>query len=89
MNKEIKTFYLKFRGIDDFNRPVYRVVDKKLYFGSVNVLLPDKNIAPNNTTKEINEYFRNNIKQLELFGSTFNCEPHGGHADNWNFVIID
>lgn len=89
MTLPIRTFTIKFRGIDDWNRPVYKDVDKNLYFGSVNILFPDKEIAPNNTPLEINAYFRNNIHQLELFGDKFNCEPHGGRAKNWEFIIID
>lgn len=86
---ETKVFDIKFRGIDDWNRPVYKVVDKQVYFGSVNTLFPDKKIAPNNTKEEINSYFKEHTNELELFGSSFNCEPHGGHSVNWKFNIID
>lgn len=88
-DRPIKTFDLKFRGIDDFNRPVYKVVGKRIYFGSVTTLFPNKEIAPNNDAEEINSYFRDNIEEIEFFGDKFNCEPHGGRADNWRFNITD
>ena len=69
------TIDIVFVGIDYWNRPVYKVVNKDLFIGSVDVLLPDVRIAPNGTVEEINEYFRNNLDQLVLFGSTFD-EDH-------------
>jgi hypothetical protein len=80
---------IKFRGIDDWNRPVYKHAEANIYFGITNILFPDKNLAPNNTTEEINEYFRNNIDQLEYFGMKFNCEPHGGLPEQYKLNIID
>jgi len=65
------TIDLKFKGIDFWSRPVYKVVDKNAYIGSVDILFPNRKIAPNNTIEEINEYFRNNLDQLCIFGSTF------------------
>ena len=37
----MRNFDIKFRGVDDFNRPVFKVVDKAIYFGSTNILVPD------------------------------------------------
>lgn len=88
-DRPIKTFDLKFKGIDSFNRPVYKVIDKNIYFGSTNVLFPNKEIAPNNTPDEINSYFRDNVEKIEFFGDKFDCEPNGGMAKNWRFNIID
>lgn len=88
-NIEIRHFELKFKGIDSFNRPVYKVIDKNIYFGSVTTLFPNEEIAPNNSVEEINSYFRDNIEEIEFFGDKFDCEPHGGRADNWKFNIID
>ena len=84
----MKKIQLKFYGIDYFNRPVYKDVNSKNYYGSANVLFPDRGIAPNNTIEEINDYFRNNIFQLCYFGTSFNCEPYGGSLKNIELIII-
>ena len=84
-----RNIFIKFEGIDDWNRPVYREVDTLARYGSVNRLFPDKKIAPNNTIEEINDYFRKNMKELEFFGHSFNCEPHGGLSDNHTLIIKD
>lgn len=85
----MRQFDIKFKGADSFNRPVYKVVDANIYFGSTEILIPDKNLFPNGTTEEINEYFRNNQNKIELFGSSFDCEPNGGNSSKWQFNIID
>ena len=68
-----KIIDVKFRGIDYFNRPVYKHIKSNTYFGSTNKLF--SNDTP---TKEINDYFSKDMRQLELFGYKFNCEPIGG-----------
>ena len=65
---------LEFIGIDFWSRPVYKVQGKELYVGSIEVLFPDEKIAPNNTVEELNEYFRNNLEDLVVFGSSFDSE---------------
>lgn len=84
-----KLFDIKFRGVDDFHRPVYKVVGKQIYFGSTNILWGDPAWLPSKTEKETNEFFRENPQRLELFGSSFNCEPNGGNSPKWEFNIID
>lgn len=74
---------IKFRGIDSWNRPVYKVAEKEIYFGSVNKLF-----NYDATATEVNEYFKANLDDLEFFGDYFDCEPHGGRANNWVFNII-
>ena len=69
---------IQFVGIDSWNRPVFKHVKYPLYFGSVAILFPDKEKAPNNTPEEISEYFKKRIDELEYFGESFDCEPHGG-----------
>ena len=49
----MRNFDIKFRGVDDFNRPVFKVVDKAIYFGSTNILAPDKDRFPKGTKEEI------------------------------------
>ncbi len=82
-----KTIIIKFVGIDSWNRPVYKDVNTTIYYGSVHTLFPNKNIAPNNTPAEINEYFKKNIEELEYFGVQFDCEPNGGMPAHYKLVI--
>lgn len=85
----MKKFDIKFHGIDDFDRSVYKVVGRDIYFGSTKTILPDRNKFPNNTVKEINHYFQNNQPEIELFGEEFNCEPLGGNSPLWEFTIVE
>ena len=66
---------IKFRGIDDFNRPVFKDVKSNQHFGSV-----DKLFSVDTPVNEIVDYFKENIYQLDLFGNKFNCEPMGGFS---------
>ena len=85
----MREFDIKFRGVDDFHRPVFKVIDEAIYFGSTEILVPDTKLFPNGTKEEINQYFRENQNKIELFGSSFNCEPNGGNSPKWKFNIID
>jgi len=80
----MKTIQIKFRGIDNWNRPVFKDVNSKNHFGSVNTLF--NSYA---TEDEIINFFRANLGELEYFGNSFGCEPHGGLADNITFEIIN
>lgn len=75
----MRKIQIKFEGIDDWSRPVYKSKLTKSRYGSVNILFPDKEIAPNNSVEEINDYFKRNMYQLDYFGSSFNCEPMGSN----------
>ena len=35
-------YQIKFRGIDRWNRPVFKVIDKPMYFGSTDTLFNDE-----------------------------------------------
>jgi hypothetical protein len=72
-------YQIKFKGIDNCNRPVYKVIDKLIYFGSTDVLFNDEA-----KEEEVNEYFKKNINELEYFGTHFGCEPNGGRE---NFTL--
>jgi len=80
---------IKFKGFDDWSRPVYCNKDLQAYFGSTCTLFPDTKIAPNGTIEEVNAYFKENINELEYFGNGFNCEPHGGLNPKYQLKIID
>ena len=78
-----KIIQIKFKGIDDWNRPVYKVVDKNIYFGST-----EKLFSHNDEKNKIDKFFKENIKLLEYFGRSFNCEPMGGIGKN-KLEIVD
>jgi hypothetical protein len=62
-------YNIKFKGIDDWNRPVYKVLGLNVYIGDVN------NLFNWDTPKEtVDDFYKkdDNIKCLCIFGSTFN-----------------
>ena len=61
---------VKFAGIDSWNRPVFKDIDRPMYYGSVNILFPY-----DATEKEVLEKIR--PLDLEFFGISFDCEPYG------------
>lgn len=74
-------FDLKFRGFDDWDRPVFKDIDSGLYFGSVNHL--------RGSQPDVIEHLKLHPYELEYFGDTFNCEPHGGRQEFFKFKIIE
>ena len=76
---------IKFRGIDDQNRAVYKLENKPtIYVGST-----EKLFSFDATKEQVNDYFKNNLHELEYFGKSFNCEPNGGSLEKYNLTIID
>lgn len=75
---------VQFYGIDDWFRPVFKVVDKKLFVGSVNHLF-----NPIATEKEIFNYFKDNLNELVYFGTIFNCEPDGSKINAELELLFD
>lgn len=80
---------VKYKGIDDWSRPIFKDISASNYFGSCNYLFPNRTIAPRNADIEIVTFFRENIGELEFFGNRFNCEPMGGMPDNVELQIVD
>ena len=80
----MKTIQIKFKGIDSWNRPVFKDIDSKHYFGSVNTLF-DYNVNPELVIK----HFKENTDDLEYFGDSFDCEPYGGIPANVKLEIIE
>jgi len=66
----MKEINITFHGIDYWNRPVYKLEDKEVYVGGL-----DKLFGYKDTVNDINEYFRANMDELVVFGSTFD-EDH-------------
>lgn len=77
---------LIFKGIDDWNRPIWQDIETKSFYGSTDTLFPHKTIA--STETEINSYFRQNTKEIEYFGNRFGCEPSGGRNGIASITII-
>jgi hypothetical protein len=78
---------IKFRGIDDWNRPVYQVAGEKyksLHFGSTNTLFEWKD-----TAETVDAYFKDHMDELEYFGGEFNCEPLGGMQKGLTLKIVE
>lgn len=81
----MKTVNIKFKGIDNFNRPVFKDVDSNTYYGSVTKLF-----SWHEEPKTVIDYFKStNVDGLEYFGNHFNCEPNGGMNENITLNIID
>ena len=77
------TVNLEFKGIDYFNRPVFKDVESNNYYGSTHKLFGWEDSA-----EKVIEYFRSNIDELEYFGTRFGCEPYGGMSKNIIFNIV-
>ena len=61
---------LKFYGIDNFNRPIFKNIEKKQFYGSTYKLF-NHNANVTEVLKMVDE------KDLTYFGERFNCEPLG------------
>ena len=75
---------IKFRGIDDWNRPVFKSVTTNNYYGSVHILF-----SWDDTKEKVLEYFKDHMDELEFFGNHYNCEPWGGINPNTILKIVD
>lgn len=75
---------IKFRGIDDWNRPVFKNIASNSHYGDVNKLWTD-----NADPFEIIRYYKEHIDQLEYFGTRFGCEPHGGLDKSIKLEIVN
>ena len=63
---ETVEYNIKFVGIDDWNRPGYKVEGLNVYLGDVDKLFDW------NTPKEVvDAYFKEHIEDLVIFGTTF------------------
>lgn len=77
----MKIINIKFEGIDDWHRPVFKS-ERNIRYGDVNCTKTGK-------PDEVKEFYRKNIHLLEYFGKTFGCEPHGRLNENVALNIID
>lgn len=85
LEKETKRIInLKFRGIDDWGRPVFKDLNSSLHVCSVNTLF-----NYSDEPKKVVDYFTQNPNELELYGYKFPCEPHGGTLRNVEYQFTE
>lgn len=73
--KEVITeLHLTFAGVDDWNRPIFKRVDKKQYFGDTDHLF-----SWGASEEEVMKFYEGkDLHQcLCYFGTSFGCEPSG------------
>jgi len=68
--KQVDQVRLKFVGIDNWNRPIWRAPDQKAYYGSVNELF-SYGATEQEVLKKVDTF------ELCYFGTHFGCEPMG------------
>ena len=80
MNKKI--IKIKFHRIDDFNRAIFKDINKKSYWGNTYILF-SHDANEEDVLDKINE------EDLSYFGTKFNCEPLGLKiSDSYKLQII-
>jgi len=75
---------IKFVGVDDWNRPIFKSTTSKDYYGSVAKLF-DFDSDP----QCVIAYFKDHMDELEFFGTSFGCEPMGGLSANIELNIVE
>ena len=71
---------IQFKGIDSWNRPVFKSLDKpRHYYGATYPLF-----GYGSTEYEVKQLVKE--EDLSYFGSRFDCEPYGTPVDN--LIII-
>ena len=65
---------VKFAGIDDWNRPVFKATDTNKHYGSTDILF-DYGSSQDDVLKIIE------ASNLLYFGDSFNCEPFGSEPE--------
>ena len=70
---------IKFEGIDDWNRAVFKALESNARFGSTSVLFPYWE-PEESVLEKVSE------KHLTYFGNSFNCEPMGSNSGNIKII---
>lgn len=78
---------IQFKGIDYWNRPIFKDVIRNMYYGDVNKLWTAKEAGEDYNI--LIDYYKDNINGLEFFGYEFDCEPLGGIDDRIKLNIIN
>lgn len=81
---------IKFEGIDDWNRPVFKDTKSNIRYGDVNNLFSYHDIEENDKWKKTLKLYKENPHfYLEYFGRSFGCEPNGGLPKNIKLKIVE
>ena len=73
---------LKFRGIDDFNQPIFKS-EKGSYYGTNDILF-----GYDTTAEQVIKEIDDKKIRLVYFGSSFNCEPMGTRLKSELKIIL-
>lgn len=63
---------LKFRGVDNFNQPIFKDPNRPAYYGTNDILFSN-----GENEDEVIKKIKEKKIRLVYFGSSFNCEPYG------------
>ena len=74
---------VKFEGIDDWGRPVFKSLENKERYGLTDQLFS------HGAKEEYVLRFLGETKTLTYFGARFNCEPNGGDYPVEVFTKLD
>lgn len=74
---------IKFRGIDNWNRPVYKDIDSPNHYGNVLKLF-----SYDDSKERVDNYHKDHLDELCYFGQHFGCEPMGGLNKEIIFKLI-
>jgi hypothetical protein len=77
--KQTPQIRLKWVGVDNWNRPVWKAPDKREYYGSVNQLFSYED-TEETVLKKVSTY------ELCYFGNHFGCEPMGTPVPNQYYI---
>ena len=79
---------LVFKGEDDWSKPIFKHIHSNLYFGSTNILIPDKEKGLIDE-ESIVKYFNENKEQVKYFGTEFDCDPLDNNIpDKYEIIIL-
>lgn len=67
----MKNIKIKFEGIDDWHRPIFKDINSKDRYGDVTCSKTGK-------PEDVINFYEYRTQLLEYFGTSFGCEPHGG-----------
>jgi len=80
-----KEYVLKFKGIDDFNRPVFKKEGVHEFYGDLYNLF-----SYSESAEDVLSFYKINPKELSnlcYFGRSFNCEPEGGYLQDATYIL--
>lgn len=69
---------IEFHGIDSWNRPVFKEVGAKRFYGSTCILFDF-----DDSDKKVEDTFEGQEEALYYFGKHFDCEPMGIHPSKF------